>query len=251
MPNQSNKSVGEQNYEQFADQYAARVETKPHNAYYERPATLSLLPDVNALHVLDAGCGPGVYTAWLLDHGAQVVAVDVTPRMVELTHQRVGNRAQVHCADLTQPLDFAADATFDLVVAPLVLDNIEDWEPTFIEFYRVLKPGGVLVFSCGHPFGDYLLTTQRQLVSGNYFAVEMFEMPWRGFGKPYPLVKGYRRPLSAAIQPLLKSGFVLDTLLEPRPTEDFRRADLENYERLMNEPGFLCVRARKSSSATL
>jgi SAM-dependent methyltransferase len=103
----TNKSIGEQNYEQFADRYAARIETKPHNAYYERPATLSLLPDVKDLHVLDAGCGPGIYTAWLLDHGAQVVAIDVTPRMVELTQQRVGSRAQVHCADLTQPLAFA------------------------------------------------------------------------------------------------------------------------------------------------
>lgn len=241
----TDKSIGEQNYEQFADRYAARIETKPHNAYYERPATLSLLPDVKDLHVLDAGCGPGIYTAWLLDHGAQVVAIDVTPRMVELTQQRVGSRAQVHCADLTKRLEFAEDETFDLVVAPLVLDYIENWEPTFVEFHRVLKSGGVLVFSCGHPFGDFLLTTERQLVSGNYFAVERYEMPWRGFGKPFPMVTGYRRPLSAAIQPLLNTGFVLETLLEPRPTQDFRRADLENYERLMNEPGFLCVRARK------
>ncbi|WP_279387450.1 hypothetical protein [Rubrobacter taiwanensis] len=29
---------------------------------YERPATLSLLPDVAGKRVLDAGCGPGVYS---------------------------------------------------------------------------------------------------------------------------------------------------------------------------------------------
>lgn len=241
----THKSIGEQNYEQFADRYASLVETKAHNAYYERPATLSLLPDVRGLRVLDAGCGPGVYTAWLLEHGAAVVAIDVTPRMVALTSQRVGQRAEVRVADLTQPLDFAADATFDLVLCPLVLDNIEDWEPTFREFYRVLKPGGLFVFSCGHPLGDYLLTTQRQLAPGNYFAVELFEMPWRGFGEPYPLVKGYRRPLSAIIDPLVRSGFVLAQLLEPRPTEAFQRAEPEDYERLSRQPGFLCVRARK------
>jgi hypothetical protein len=42
----SDKSLGEKNYEQFAQRYAAKVETKAHNAYYERPATLSLLPNV-------------------------------------------------------------------------------------------------------------------------------------------------------------------------------------------------------------
>jgi SAM-dependent methyltransferase len=238
------KSIGEQNYEQFADRYADRIETKPHNAYYERPATLSLLPDLNGLRVLDAGCGPGVYTAWLLDHGASVVAVDVTPRMVELTRQRVGDRAQVLQADLTRPLDFAANASFDVIICPLVLDYIENWEPTFVEFYRVLKPGGVFVFSCGHPLGDYLLLTKWR-ISENYFAVELSEWPWHGFGEPYPIVKAYRRPLGAVITPLLRSGFILDRLLEPRPTEEFKRADPDDYEKLSNQPGFLCIRAKK------
>jgi len=33
-------------YNTLAASYASLVDTKPHNAYYERPATLSLLPDV-------------------------------------------------------------------------------------------------------------------------------------------------------------------------------------------------------------
>lgn len=53
-------------YDALAEAYAARADTKPHNAYYERPATLSLLPDVVGKRVLDAGCGPGIYTEWLV-----------------------------------------------------------------------------------------------------------------------------------------------------------------------------------------
>src|ERR671932_2590588 len=83
------KSLGEQNYEAFAERYAAAVETKAHNVYYERPATLSLLPNVQGVRVLDAGCGPGIYTEWLLLHGAQVVACDVTPKMLEITQRRI------------------------------------------------------------------------------------------------------------------------------------------------------------------
>jgi hypothetical protein len=41
MTDPQSKSIGEQSYEQFAHQYAARADTKAHNAYYERPATLS------------------------------------------------------------------------------------------------------------------------------------------------------------------------------------------------------------------
>src|SRR6516225_6970499 len=67
--------LGARNYSGFADRYSAAVPTKPHNALYERPAMLSLLPDVRGRRVLDAGCGPGLYAEWLAQQGASVVAV--------------------------------------------------------------------------------------------------------------------------------------------------------------------------------
>lgn len=39
---------------------------------------ISLLADVSGAAVLDAGCGPGFFTQWLLDQGAQVTAFDVS-----------------------------------------------------------------------------------------------------------------------------------------------------------------------------
>lgn len=241
----STKSLGEQNYEQFADRYAAAIATKPHNAYYERPATLSLLPTVQGLRVLDAGCGPGIYTEWLLNHGATVVACDVTPRIVEIAQQRVGDAAKIYQADLTQPLSFAANSSFDVVLCPLVLDYIVDHQPVFKEFFRVLRPAGVLVFSCGHPLGDFLLTQSRQLTPGHYFELETITMEWHGFGEPCPIVTTYRRPLQALLNPLARAGFILDEILEPQPTQLFQEANPKAYDKLMREPGFLCVRARK------
>src|SRR5688572_14833834 len=171
------------------------VDTKPHNAYYERPATLSLLPDVRGLRVLDAGCGPGVYAEWLVNHGAKVVAFDVTPQMVEFTRRRVGQRLEsVLVADLNKPLDFAETASFDLVICPLVMDYIEDWQPVFVEFFRILKPGGLFVYSAGHPASSWAYRLRD-----NYFDIELKEELWRGFGKPYPILKVFYRPLSAMI----------------------------------------------------
>ncbi len=244
MTGPQSKTIGEQSYEQFAHQYAARADTKAHNAYYERPATLSLLPEVRGKRALDAGCGPGFYAEWLLDRGAEVVALDVTPDFVEITRRRVGDRAEVRCANLEQPLDFAADASFDLVVCPLVLDYIEDWSPVLAEFHRVLRPAGVLVFSCGHPASDFF----KYWNTGNYFEIELCEMTWHGFGEPYPVVKAYRRPLNAIINPLLAAGFELDALLEPQPTEGFKKdkTQAHHYDELMREPGFLCVRAQRA-----
>lgn len=236
----TDKPLGQQNYEQFADRYAQSAPTKPHNAYYERPSTLSLLPDVKGKRVLDAGCGPGIYAEWLLEHGAQVVAVDVTPAFVIITRQRVGDRATVLQADLAQPLSFAEDASFDVVVSPLVLDYIRDWGAVFGEFHRVLKAGGVLVFSCGHPIADMEYSPSK-----DYFALEMVAMEWRGFGEPHPVVRSYRRSLQDIFNPLVGAGLRLDKLVEPQPTPDYAAVDPDGYAELMRQPGFLCVRAVK------
>lgn len=227
-------------YDAIADAYASRVDEKPWNAEYDRPAVVSLLPPLAGLTVLDAGCGSGWYAEYCVGQGAAVTAFDITPRMVELTRARLGDRATVVQADLHRPLDFAADETFDLVVAPLVLHYVEHWEPVLAEFRRVLKPHGLLVFSTHHPFADY-----RLFGTGSYFATERVQDTW-----DVGTVRFYRRPLTAITEALSATGFVIERLVEPLPTEAFRRTEPKGYERLMKEPGFLTIRARREEGRT-
>jgi ubiquinone/menaquinone biosynthesis C-methylase UbiE len=200
------------------------------------------LPDVSGKRVLDVGCGPGVYTEWLVAHGAEVVAFDANEKMVALAKQRLGGKVQVLVANLEDPLNFLADSSIDIIVSPLVMDYVKEWMPVFCEFHRVLKPRGCLVFSMEHPYMKY---ATHHFIS-NYFKVERVEYVWRGFGMPVR-VPSYRRPLSAVINPLLKAGFILDLILEPLPTREFKEEDPEEYEELMRSPGFMCVRAFKGS----
>jgi hypothetical protein len=96
-----------------------------------------------------------------------------------------------------------------------------------------------LIFSVSHPFADFLLYR-----SENYFQTEMVEWEWTGFDIPVR-VPAYRRPLSAVLNPLLEAGFVLERILEPTPTEQFKQEDPKGYEQLSRQPGFLCTRAAK------
>jgi ubiquinone/menaquinone biosynthesis C-methylase UbiE len=240
MKRRIRRPLAQEAYDELAEAYAERVDTKPHNAYYERPATLSLLPPVKGKHVLDAGCGPGVYAEWLVEHGAQVVAVDGNRKMVRLAHQRLGDRVKVLLVNLEKPLNFARDGSFDIIIAPLVLDYIKDWYLVFKEFFRLLASGGALVFSMEHPYSKY--DDHRE--TSNYFDTDLVAYTWRGFGKPVS-VPSYRRSMSQVINPLLMAGFTLDYLLEPLPTLEFKASDLEEYEHLMRNPGFMCIRALK------
>jgi SAM-dependent methyltransferase len=91
--------------------------------------------------VLEVGCGMGEFAQRVSDGlGADVTAIDLSPRMVELSRQR-GVDAEV--ADVQQ-LPFADDE-FDCVVANWVLYHVPDLELALREIVRVLRPGGRLV----------------------------------------------------------------------------------------------------------
>ena len=227
-------------WETLAESYAARVETKAHNAFYERPATQSLLPSVEEKRVVDAACGPGVFAKWLVEHGAEVVGFDVSPKMVELAEQRLQGRARIILADLSQPLDFLASGSFDRVVSSLALDYVKDWDPVFREFFRVLRRSGRFVFSAGHPSDEFY----EHHPTGNYFDVEQVAMEWTGFGRRI-MMPYYRRSLSGMLDPLLGAGFTLERVLEPRPLKEFNDLDPGDYPKLMKRPGFICFRAAK------
>ena len=231
-------------YAEFAKRYDAAASTKPHNALYERPATMALVGGVQGLDVLDAGCGSGINAALLAEGGATVHGFDVTPEMVSLAQERCRSLpVEIRAGDLTRPLDWLSDQAFDLVLCSLALDYIADLAPTFREFRRVTKPSGALVFSMGHPMRDW--TDERTRGNGTYFDTTLFGMHWSGFGEPKPYVECYRRPLSSVLNPLAESGWTLERFVEPLPAPKMAEVAPRLHAELCQAPAFLCVRARR------
>jgi SAM-dependent methyltransferase len=227
------------NYDAIADAYAAGVDSAPYNALYERPATLELLPDVGGARLLDAGCAAGWYSVELARRGASVIGVDSSATLVDYAKRRVataglGDQIELRVADLSEPLDFIADNTIDGVVSSLVLHYIRDWGPTLREFRRILKPGGWLLLSTHHPAAD-----ARRFEPKRYLETELIDDYWEWVGT----VRFFRRPLSTVIQSIADAGFVIEKLVEPLPTEEFRRQKPESYENALRWPEFLIVRA--------
>jgi SAM-dependent methyltransferase len=225
-------------YEEIADRFAAKIDQRPWNALYERPATLALLPDVDGKDVLDAGCGHGWYAEWLARRGAHVVAVDRSERMIELTTERLAGRGRAIRADLGDLRAILPDASFDLVLSSLVLHYVTDLSKTFRELSRLLRPGGLLVFSTHHPTHD-----PKSLLEPGYLVEEIIEERWGWLGEQ---MRYYRRPLSGLTEPMADAGFVIERIVEPRPSEALRNADAEGYRQLCLLPAFIFMRARKA-----
>lgn len=96
-----------------------------------------------------------------------------------------------------------------------------------------------MVFSDDHPLWAFKLYKSER-----YFDTELVGGTWDNNGAPV-YVPCFRRPLQHLLNPLIEAGFVVDHILEPLPTEEFKKVDPRHHERLMKFPEFICVRARK------
>ncbi|MFF6776856.1 methyltransferase domain-containing protein [Streptomyces sp. NPDC012637] len=220
-------------YDGFAEAYAAENENSPVNAYYERPAMLALAGDVTGRRILDAGCGAGPLSAALRDRGAVVTGIDVSAGMLALARRRLGDEVPLHLADLSEPLPFA-DGAFDDVVASLVLHYLEDWGPTLAELRRVLRPGGRLIASVDHPFVAYTFQDPRP----DYFATTDYSFEWTLNGRTAPMTF-WRKSLHAMTEAFTTAGFRLSGITEPQPAPAARELFPDAFHDLSTRPCFL------------
>jgi SAM-dependent methyltransferase len=222
----------EPQYDAFADEFLEHARDGFANAHYDRPACLSLLGDVTGKAVLDAACGPGLYAAELVRRGARVTGFDQSPRMVEICRERVGE-ADFRVHDLADPLGWLSDGSVDLVLFALALHYVDDRVAALSEFRRVLRPGGALVLSIGHPTGDWLRN------GGSYFDVRVIHETWKKSWQ----VHYWLAPLEATCEEIFQAGFLIERLLEPRPQPEAAALDPQEYEQLAREPrGFIAMR---------
>jgi SAM-dependent methyltransferase len=219
----------------LAQAYARVSAANLYNAAYERPAVHELLGEVRGLDVLDAGCAAGAHSAWLIEQGARVVALDSSAAMVRLAGERLGASACVLQGDLAQPLALPA-AAFDVVLCSLTLHYLEDWQAPLREFRRVLRPRGRLVISTHHPFATLEMV-------GDYHALQRVDDAFTNFADEPVVVRYYHRSLERIVSDLRRAGFALRALHEPRPHADADLLDPDRAARLRTQPWFLIIDA--------
>jgi malonyl-CoA O-methyltransferase len=130
------------------DQYAV-LQNEVCNRLLEKLVCVKISPE----YILDAGAGTGSAVPGLFQmyRKASLVALDLSENMLDMTsrHGRFLRYPHLVCADIEQ-LPFA-DNTFDLIFSNLTLQWCNDLNAALSEARRVLKPGGLYVFSTFGP----------------------------------------------------------------------------------------------------
>lgn len=125
--------------------YTTALQSEVRTELLSRLDFFSLKPQV----IVDLGCGTAHGAAALRARyrRAQVLAIDIAPGMLRAAARRSWpwRRYARVCADaLALPL---AAQSVDLVYSNLMLQCCDDPAPVFAEVRRVLRPGGLLLFS--------------------------------------------------------------------------------------------------------
>lgn len=99
--------------------------------------------------ILEIACGTGIVSKYLPEiftKGEKIISTDLNPDMIEIAKKKVKEGSiEWKVADMQElPFD---DSTFDLVFMQFGIMFAPDKEKSFREIYRVLKPGGKLIFN--------------------------------------------------------------------------------------------------------
>jgi SAM-dependent methyltransferase len=95
--------------------------------------------------VLELGCGAGYFTQELARSGADIVAIDVSPELLEIARANCSAPNVRYQIQNAHALSYS-EALFDSVVGSSVLHHLEI-EEALREIYRVLKPMGTIYFT--------------------------------------------------------------------------------------------------------
>jgi ubiquinone/menaquinone biosynthesis C-methylase UbiE len=102
-------------------------------------------------NALDGGAADGLTSAGLANHGWSVVALDISPPLLNLAHQR---GVEAVAGDLeNSPF---RDSVFNLVVCTEVFEHLADYSRAATELRRLTSPGGYAVISIPNPFWEPL-----------------------------------------------------------------------------------------------
>jgi ubiquinone/menaquinone biosynthesis C-methylase UbiE len=179
----------------------------------------------------------------LKNRGAKLWGIDPAKEMLEIAKSeikgvdfKVGNASKL-------PYD---NGFFDIVVAGLVIGYFKDLDKAFNEVNRVLKNGGIFVFSMTNPLlevSEYDKKNKMCRKFNDYFKEGKAYANWPTFGVRIPY---YHRTLQTIIRATIRSGFTIKDFVDAKPQNEARKVDLDSYLTYSKIPHFSIFKVRKT-----
>lgn len=206
-----------------------------------------LLPDFKGKNVLDLGCGYGWHCIYAKEQGAEfVTGIDISEKMLEIAKEKTPYKDIEYLCSPIEDIDFA-DESFDIVLSSLTFHYIKSFEDIVKKINRILKTGGVFIFSVEHPIftaegsQNWYRNKNGEILHfpvDNYFYEGERKADFLG----EDVVK-YHKTLTTYLNSIIQNGFEITNIVEPQPPENMM--DIEGMKDEMRRPMMLIVSAVK------
>jgi SAM-dependent methyltransferase len=234
-------------WEEAASDWIAWAREPMHDSYwrFHRDQFVEILPPPGE-RTLDLGSGEGRLSRDLKDRGHAVVSLDGSLTLARAADEEDSSIPVVAADAAAIPLQ---ESTFDLVVAFMSLQDVEDLPRAVGEAARVLRPGGAVCLAIVHPLNSAGSFATRDpdspfVVDGSYLESGYYVDEAEREGLPMTFASVHR-PIQAYVGALAAAGLLVDELREPAVPDDY--ATSASGQRWQRIPLFLHLRAVRPS----
>ncbi len=226
------------------------ADTNDYRNLFLMPRMLAMLGDVAGQQILDLGCGEGGYSREIARRGGAVTGVDGSPRLIEIARERTRDLSVTYMCANASALDGLHDGTFDRVIAPMSLMDVEDYDRAVREAFRVVRRDGELLMSVTHPCFTMRGAAWTRDASGRpeVFTIDSYfeRAAW-----PDHVTQKFRasvirrhRTLEDYMTGAIGAGFILREFCEAEPTQEELRMS-SRFAKIARIPYFLFLRWAK------
>ena len=248
-----------ESYGHYADTWAARLRSKNNfsHTYLEKPAMYKKIPPLKGKRVLCVGCGTGEECDYIHSLGVkEVVGIDISKSLIAYA-QKSYPSLDFRVMDM-EKMNFPVNS-FDFVYSSLALHYVKNWSKTLTNVYKILKPGGLFLFSTHHPVKwgaavkrgkredsflmGYITNKEKDTarVYGDYFTIRKINDTWFGDFK----VSYYHKPLGSVVKEILDAGFTISDFIEPKPQTGMKKKKRRAWEAHQKIPMFMIFELKK------
>lgn len=208
----------------------------------ERPTLKVIFPeDLTRMTTLTVGCDDHEPPMELARRGAKVVVVDADEDALDEMFQTLATEGLEVELVVHDPLHMESipDGGVGLVTAGGIVNTVPQLDRLYMEFHRVLSPGGALMVITPHPLvsGGHGITSEpgkSQWLIDDYFNPTKVERQWT---------------IEEHVTALMVAGFHLERLIEPRPDPRSRGINTTSWTLFNKIPQLLVLVARKPRKA--
>ena len=207
------------------------------------PALYECIGEIANLTIYDIACGNGYNARYFVKNGAKEVwASDVSPKLIEIASKRYDNAKIKYLVRDATDINDIPENYFDLVTISMAIHYLSDLDTFFANINKILKKDGRIVFVTNHPLANL---GRLAIQSPGYDMEKALKRAKRYLEFHAETTKNmwvdqeditiYRASLSLMINTLVKNGFLVDKMIEPKTITNYANNSLSKPKNAKTE----------------